>query len=119
MIVNINEKESAALTLHMAIMRKAFRNLIKAKYKTNKKDFLNSYDYVHNEAKKALELMQQDITSYDLNLNVTDLEILAEFLKSYTNKLEKEFKDHIQETDKEQIETLNLLYKKCGETLAS
>lgn len=113
MILNINNLESATLTLHMSIMRKSFRNLIKVKYKAEKKDFLNSYDYIHNESKKALELTQQDINNYEMHLNINDLEILREFLKSYTDKLSKEFKDQMQEEDKKQLETLTQLYEKC------
>lgn len=114
MIVKINQKESAALTLHMAIMRKPFRNLMKTKYKAYKSDYLASYDYILNEAKNALEA---NLDSYDLNLNIRDLEILNEFLRAYTAKVEKELKEQLQEVDKEQIQALKNIKAKCSDLI--
>lgn len=114
MIVKINQKESAALTLHMAIMRKPFRNLMKTKYKAYKSDYLASYDYILNEAKNALEA---NLDSYDLNLNIRDLEILNEFLRAYTAKVEKESKEQLQEVDKEQIQALKNIKAKCSDLI--
>lgn len=114
MIVKINQKESAALTLHMAIMRKPFRNLMKTKYKAYKSNYLASYDYILNEAKNALEA---NLDSYDLNLNIRDLEILNEFLRAYTAKVEKELKEQLQEVDKEQIQALKNIKAKCSDLI--
>lgn len=114
MIVKINQKESAALTLHMAIMRKPFRNLMKTKYKAYKINYLASYDYILNEAKNALEA---NLDSYDLNLNIRDLEILNEFLRAYTAKVEKELKEQLQEVDKEQIQALKNIKAKCSDLI--
>lgn len=116
MIVKINQKESAALTLHMAIMRKPFRNLMKTKYKAYKSDYLASYDYILNEAKNALEA---NLDSYDLNLNIKDLEILKEFIRAYTEQLNKEFKDKLQDVDKEQMQALDAVRKKCDDLMLS
>lgn len=118
MIVNINHQESAALTLHMAIMRKSFRNLIKSKYREFKNEYLSSYDYVHEESKKALELFDNgDIENYELNLNIRDLEILKEFLRAYTAKVAIELSNNLQEIDKEQLNALESVQNKCDDLL--
>lgn len=106
--------DSAALTLHMSIMRKSFRNIIKSKYKDLKKEYLASYDYIHEEVKQAL---LNNSNSYDLNLNIRDLEILNEFLRAYTNKVMNEFNEQLQDTDREQIEALNDVHRRCNELL--
>lgn len=114
MILEINLKESAALTLHMAIMRKSFRNLVKAKYKAHKSDYLASYDYIHTEVKKALEA---NLDGFKIHLNIRDLEILNEFLRAYTAKVEKELKEQLQEVDKEQIQALKNIKAKCSDLI--
>ncbi|MEK4427606.1 hypothetical protein [Solibacillus sp. FSL K6-1523] len=100
MIIFIGEKEAAALTLHMSVMRKSFRNLIKSKYTNDRAAFLQSYDYIMGESKKALE---GQYTAYALNMNIKDLELLHEFLRSYIAKATQEsdkadsvdFKEHL------------------------
>lgn len=100
MIIFIDQKEAAALTLHMSVMRKSFRNLIKNKYTDKRTTYMQSYDYVLNESKKALE---GDYTAYALNLNIVDLEVLHEFLCAYIAKSTSvndkakadDFKDHL------------------------
>lgn len=87
MIVFINDREAAVLTLYTSMMRQSFRKLLKAKYKANKGEYMQSYDYISQEAKKALE---GEYTSYALNLNIRDLEILHEFLRAFIGKLQKE-----------------------------
>lgn len=87
MIVFINEKEAAALTLYTKMMRPSFRKLLKAKYKANKDDYLQSYDYIAAEVEKALE---GQYTAYAVNMNIRDLEILHEFLRSLIDKLQPE-----------------------------
>lgn len=117
MILSLNNKESAALTLHMAIMRKSFRNLIKKKYSSDKKEYLASYDYVHDESRKGLEASEMGFDYYTLNLNIKDLTILTEFLRSYLNQVNEEFKDKLQESDKEQIHVLTKLWEKCNKMI--
>ena len=120
MILDLNIKESSALVLHMAIMRKSFRNLIKAKYKERKSDFFDSYDYVHSEVKKSLILLENEKDgSFILHLNKIDLEVLEAFLKAYTNKVSAEMGNQLQGADKEQIEVLESLQMKCSELMVA
>lgn len=116
MIVFINEKEAAALTLHMSIMRKSFRKLLKARYSSNKATYMQSYDYLLDEVKKALE---GQYSAYALNMNIQDLEILHEFLRAYIDKVEKEMSKHLQDTDREQLYVLrNVQDKAYGSIIA-
>lgn len=87
MIVFISEREAAALTLYTKMMRPSFVKLLKAKYRADKGDYMQSYDYISEEAIKALE---GEYTSYALNLNIRDLEILHEFLIALVDKLQPE-----------------------------
>ena len=115
MILTLNVKEAAALTLHMSIMRKSVRNLLKKKYPKEKKELLESYDYVHEEAKKGLAASDNNrITHYTLHANIRDLTVLKEFLKAYTQKI-GELSTELQCEDKAQIEVLEKLNRKCEE----
>lgn len=98
----------------MAIMRKPMKNLIKKAYKDKKKEFLSSYDYIHEEVKYALELQ---VSSYDLHLNINDLEILNEFLRAYTRKIMTQFEKHLNDIDKEHLKLLNDLHFRCNELI--
>lgn len=110
MILTLNKEESATLTLHMAIMRDTIKKFLKKKYKEKQKEYLASYDYVHSEAKKALESSAIGFTHYTLNMNIQDLFILNEFLRAYTNKIEQEeLEKHLKNDDKEQLKVLNKL----------
>jgi len=113
MILVINHKESAALTLHMAIMRKSYRNLIKARYKAQRDVLYVAYDYVWQKAKEALE-SQNKVN--EVHLNVLDLEMICEFLKSYASKLEKM---DLKDMDLEQLEILKELHIRCEELKAA
>lgn len=107
MILPVNIRECAALTLHMSIMRQSFKNIAKSRYKTQKKDLLQSYDYVLQICRDALE---QNLTHTQIHLNISDVEVLYEFLRSYTTKLEPLMGDlQASENDKEQIVILKRL----------
>lgn len=112
MILTLNIKECAALTIHMSIMRKSIRNILKKKYPKEKGELLESFDYIHQEAQKGLEASARSVTHYTINANIRDIKLLTEFLNVYTNKL-NELDMKLPEEDKEQIEVLNKLFKKC------
>ena len=117
MILQVNREETAALTLHMSIMRASFRNLLKKQYKANKDKLLVAYDYVH---KTAIELLESDLERSEMHLNINDLEVLEAFLKAYTAKLEgvlKEAKLNVE--DEEQLEILQRIQKKCEDLAAA
>lgn len=119
MILTLDNLEASALTLHMAIMRKSMRNLLKKKYPKEKKDFLESYDFIHEEAKKVLITSDTDsANNYDINANIRDLTVLNEFLKAYTQKIE-ELDTDLQGEDQEQIEVLVKLHRKCEEVVGN
>jgi len=113
MILVISEKESAALTLHMSIMRKSFRNLIKARYKARRDDLNKSYDYLLQIIKDALESKNK---TNEIHLNILDLEVLCEFLNSYTSKLAK---FDLKDMDLEQLEVMEGLHLRCRELMAA
>lgn len=113
MILVINEKESATLTLHMSMMRKPFRNLIKARYKARRDDLNKSYDYILQSARNALENEKE---ANEMHFNIIDLEVLCEFLNSYTGKLTN---FELKGMDLEQHEIMKELYLRCQELIAA
>lgn len=114
MILNIKNVEAATLVLHMSIMRKSFRNLLKKNYKQQKDDYLESYDYVLQEAAYVLE---NHLEAYQVHLNISDLQVLTEFLNAYTNKAKKELESHLKEQDREQLHVLADLKDRCQELI--
>lgn len=114
MILVINHKESATLTLHMAIMRKSYRNIVKARYKARRDVLYNAFDCVYQSAKESLE-SQNEVN--EVHLNIVDLEMLCEFLKSYTDKLD--VLDLKNETDIEQLQIMKDLYLRCEGLMAA
>lgn len=121
MILLVDNVECATLTLHMSIMRKSYRNLIKVRYKARKGDFLNAYDYVLKECK---EVFEREVERYELHLNILDAEILKAFLSSYLAKVDAEFskaniKDKINVLDQEQLKILSVLQVKLETMLAA
>ena len=114
MIMVINQKESAALTLHMSIMRKSYRKLIKTRYKAHRERLYLSYDYLLGIAKDAL-INKNEVN--EVYLNITDLEVLYEFLKSYTSKLEQ--LDNKNTDLLEQLQILKDIHTRCEELKAA
>lgn len=108
MILVINRKESATLTLNLLRMRKSYRNLIKAQYKARKEELYKSYDYISESVKNALE-SQSEVN--EVHFNRMDLEMLSEVLRSYTDKLDA--LDLKNEEDVEQIQIMKDLYLRC------
>lgn len=116
MIIFINEKEAAALTLHMSVMRKSFRNLLKRQFKAEQKEFQYSYDYIHDEARKALE---GEYNAYALNMNIKDLEILKAFLDAYIVKTVRENEMAQIEELKEHLDVLSGVRNKANECICA
>lgn len=114
MILLINQKESATLTLNLSIMRKSYRNLFKTRYKARRNDLYKSYDYILDSVKKALESQNE---ANEVHFNKTDLELLSEILRSYTVKLDEiGLKD---ETDVEMLQIMKDLHLRCQELLVA
>lgn len=114
MILLINQKESATLSLNLSIMRKSYRNLFKSRFKARRDDLYKSYDYILDSVKKALE-SQNEVD--ELHLNKTDLELLCEILRSYTIKLDGiGLKD---EMDVEMLQIMKDLHLRCKELLVA
>lgn len=117
LILTLETKECATLTLHMSIMRKSMRNLLKKKYPGEKKEFLESYDYVHEKAKKGLEASEIfNVTHFTDHYNIRDLKVLTEFLRAYIDQLNG-LKVEFEEVDKEQLEVMANLLKKCNKVI--
>lgn len=114
MILLINQKESATLSLNLSIMRKSYRNLFKSRFKARRDDLCKSYDYILDAVKKALESQNE---ANELHLNKFDLDLLCEILRSYTIKLDEiGLKD---EMDVEMLQIMKDLHLRCKELLAA
>lgn|GEM_PF-2550554 len=114
MILLINQKESATLSLNLSIMRKSYRNLFKSRFKARRDDLYKSYDYILDSVKKALESQNE---ANELHLNKFDLDLLCEILRSYTIKLDEiGLKD---EMDVEMLQIMKDLHLRCKELLAA
>lgn len=116
MILVINQKESAALTLHMSVMRKSYRNLFKSRYKARRVELEKIYDYLLGLSKEALE---SKLELFELHLNIRDLEMLCEVLRSYTDKFKKEVGHALKSEDLEQINILDQLHARCKGLIAA
>ncbi|MFJ8462254.1 hypothetical protein ACIQ57_24590 [Lysinibacillus xylanilyticus] len=114
MILLINQKESATLTLNLSIMRKSYRNVFKGRYKARRDEFYKSYDYILDSVKKALE-SQNEVN--ELHFNKLDLDLLCEILRSYTIKLDEiGLKD---EMDVEMLQIMKDLHLRCKELMVA
>lgn len=116
MIVVINKMEAAALTMHMNIMRPSFRNITKKNYPDKLKEYINSYDYIKNESSMALEY---GVDTYNLNLNIVDLNVLQAFLKAYIEKSQKVNKDAKSEEFQLHLDALQRVKDKADEMAAA
>ncbi|MFP7202623.1 hypothetical protein SFC08_16760 [Lysinibacillus halotolerans] len=117
MILTLDNKECATLTLHMSIMRKSMRNLLKKKYPGEKNEFLESYDYIHEKAKKGLEASEHfNVTHFTDHYNIRDLKVLTEFLRAYIEQINN-LGVEIKGEDKEHVEVMADLLKKCSKVI--
>ena len=112
MIVVINKMEAAALTMHMNVMRPSFRNITKKNYPDKLKEYISSYDYIKNESSMALEY---EVDTYNLNLNIVDLNVLQAFLKAYIDKSQKVNDEAKSEEFQQHLDALNNVQIKCQE----
>lgn len=110
MILQVNNKDAAALVLHLKITRKNFKNLLKSKYSADRKRYLNAYDYVVAE---CAEVLEQELDNKDLHLNIVDLSVLAAFLKAYVSKANEEFEKAKIKDDEGHIQTLQNIQQEC------
>lgn len=107
MILIVNKKEIATMVLHMHIMRNPYKNVIKARYKTDKEKMVESYDFILKSVKEALT---GDLEVCDLHLNIRDAEMLNSFLKAYVKKLHDTYKKiGIQKINKMDYEQMKML----------
>lgn len=107
MILIINQKESATLNLHMAIMRKKYRQLFKRDYKARRDELNQSYDYILDMSKDAIESQNK---ANEVHMDTIDLEVLCAFLYSYVCKL-----SNVKLTDDwlEHVEIMQDLHLRC------
>lgn len=113
MILILAQKEIASTVLHMSIMRKSYRNVVKKRYKLDRGLFMDSYDFILDSGKKALE---DELDTLKLDLNIFDVKNLKEFIKSYTEQLKKE-KIKFEGLDEETLIELINVQQKCEELL--
>ena len=111
MILVINQKESAVLTLHLAIMRKNYKKLIKRDYKARRDVLMQSYDYILEMAKEAVESENE---ANELHLDDIDREVLCAFLSSYVDKLGEL---ELDEEMIDQLQTMKELELRCKELM--
>lgn len=111
MILVINQKESAVLTLHFAIMRKNYKKLIKRDYKARRDVLMQSYDYILEMAKEALESENE---ANEVHLDELDVEVLCAVLSSYVDKLGE---IDLNEEMIEQLQTMKELELRCKELM--
>lgn len=109
MILVINQKESAVLALHLGIMRKNYKKLIKRDYKARRDVLMTSYDYILEMAKEAVESENE---ANEVHIDELDREVLCAFLSSYVDKLgELELNDEMLD----QLQTMKELQLRCEE----
>ena len=109
MILVINEKESAVLALHLAIMRKSYKKLIKRDYKARRDVLMQSYDYLLEMVKEAVE-SENEVN--EVHLDELDREVLCAVLSSYVDKLgELELDEEMMD----QLQTMKELELRCKE----
>jgi len=118
MILTIKKQEAAAMSLHMSIMRKSIRNMLKKRYPAHKKEWLSSFDYLANSTRDFLEVSQE---IGQLNLNIRDAEMLNEFIRAYQQQIEadKQLQKQLKDADKEQLELLTAVQIRCKELICS
>lgn len=113
MILSVNKKEAAAMSLHMAIMRKSVLKMLKKRHAADKKSWLASFDYVKKQAGENLE----NEHGY-LHLNIKDVEILHEFIRAYLERIAKDKEMQKQfEKEKEQLQLLTGIKERCEELI--
>lgn len=109
MILVINQKESAVLALHLAIMRKSYKKLIKRDYKARRDVLMQSYDYLLEMVKEALE---NENEANEVHMDEVDQEVLCAFLSSYVDKLGEL---ELDEEMVDQLQTMKELELRCKE----
>lgn len=113
MILSLNKKEMAALTLHMYIMRKNVRKGFKSNYGSQAKSVLSSFDDVKNTTAQALEGMGEEESNHTFNYNINEIDMLHSFLSFYLIETRKEFSEQdLNSEDQEQINCLESIKSK-------
>lgn len=114
MILSVNKQEAAALSLHMSIMRKSIRNMLKKRYAADKKTWLSSFDYVMKQAHENLAN-----ENGHFHLNIKDVEMLHEFIRAYQEQIEKDkqLQKQFSDADKAQLQALKSVQAKCEELI--
>lgn len=111
MILVINQKESATLVLNLGIMRKSYKKLFKRDYKARREVLIQSYDYILEMAKEALESENE---ANEVHLDELDVEVLCAVLSSYIDKLGE---IDLNEEMIEQLQIIKELELRCKELM--
>lgn len=120
MIIQLEKKEIAALTLHMSIMRKNVRKGFKSNYGRDSKDYIASYDEVKNTIAKELENMGENEDSCYFHFNIREIDMLFSFLDFYVNEVDLVINlEKLSQEDKEQMKYLSSIKDKVIECKAA
>lgn len=116
MILQLDKKEMASLTLHMSLMRKSVRKGFKSNYGSEAKGILESYDEVKSTVAQELE---KDVEQTILHFNIKEIDMLHSFLIFYIKELHKFEVEKLNEVDLEQIQSLESIKEKVEECKAA
>ena len=96
--------ETEVLTVHLHVMRKNIKTVLKRNYGHGEgKRLLKVYDKVKDELKDKLEFLEAE-KGFPFVFNREELELLHSFLIVFFNKLNEEMKSKIRNnTDREKV----------------
>jgi len=96
--------ETEVLTVHLHVMRKNIKTVLKRNYGHGEgKRLLKVYDKVKDELKDKLEFLEAE-QGFPFVFNREELELLHSFLIVFFNKLNEEMKSKIRNnTDREKV----------------
>lgn len=95
--------QTEVLLVHMHVMRKNIKKVLKANYGAKEgKRLLKVYDSIKEALKEPYELMEAD-TTYPFSFDEEQMEMLQSFLKAFMEKFEEELKNKVTlKAEKEQ-----------------
>lgn len=110
MIVTVNKLQIAVVVLHMSIMRKNVKKVLKSNYGSKEgKGLLNIFDGAKEQLEVAFESLEKDTDLIQLNFNENELNIICSFLSWYIREYELTYEvagKELHQEDKEQLDLL-------------
>lgn len=103
MNLTLNGSQTEVLLVHMHVMRKSIKKVLKANYGVLEgKRLLKVYDSVKEALKEPYELLEAD-TTHNFTFNEEQIEMIHSFLKAFLEKFEEELKGKVtMKADQEQ-----------------